>query len=61
MLVVEDLDVKWKKAVVEIAEEFKRSNRLKGLELEDALKRRLDSLGVSRAEKEALLRKLLVG
>ena len=60
-IVGEDLDVKWKKAVVEIAREFRKSNDLKGLELEDALKRKIESLDISRAQKEALLRKLLVG
>ena len=29
----EDLDVKCKKAIIEIAQEFKKSNKLKGIEL----------------------------
>jgi len=55
----ENLDVKWKKAVVQIAKEFSKSNKLKGLELEDALKRKLRTLDLNRQQKKALLKEVL--
>jgi len=55
----ENLDVKWKKAIVQIAKEFRKSNKLKGLELEDALKRKLESLDLNGQQKKALLKEVL--
>ena len=54
-----DLDVEWKRAVVDIANEFRKSNKLKGLEIEDVLRKKLDSVDASEAEKRALLESIL--
>ena len=54
-----DLDVEWKKAVVDIANEFKKSNKLKGLEIEDVLRKKLESVDASESEKKALLESIL--
>jgi len=53
-----DLDTKWKKAIVEIAEEFKKSNQLKRIEIEDALERRLNKLKRKKLHAKKLLEEI---